>query len=95
MPRYIWRAQGCPPYPRDVSDQLEDALSKGLAQVEITLHDRRYVIRLAPAPFCQFLASNRHKSRSVEREVAPPTSTERMQQLLVAAAQDPTVCCRG
>ena len=98
-PRYIWRASGCPPYPRAITQQLEEALANGSVEVEVTLDGRDYVVRLQPAPFRQILKSDRTKQRGVERERAPPTAVERLQQRASSAwrgcLKDPLICCKA
>ena len=77
--RHVWTAEGCPPYPPHVVRKLEDALAAGESEVEIALgkRDTKYVVRLHPPPFRQFLKADRTKSRFVDREPAPPTRGER------------------
>ena len=51
MPRYHWRAEGCPPGPPDIVDKLEAALAKDFPEVEISVLGKAYAIRLKPQPF--------------------------------------------
>ena len=98
MPRYHWRAEGCPPYPPDIVDKLEAALAKDFPEVEISVLGKAYAIRLKPQPFRQYLKSDRTKSRHVLREEAPAPWAVRLGRCIADACtrciRDPAACCK-